>query len=221
MTDLTILHYTANKIPLHFADKVRQNIVEVSQGCPIISVSHEPINFGLNVCIGRHQPSTWWIYQQILIGAMLAETPYVACCEDDSLYTIEHLSFRPPLDTFAYNIHRYQANRRCYFYRGRAGMCMCIAPRDLLVSTLCTRFAKFPRPLSKPELTGFGEPGRKDNLLGLVRPKIMVFETKIPTITFNHHESMGGLRMRLASDIVYVDHPYWGPAKNLWRNIHG
>ena len=39
----------------------------------------------------------------ILIGAQAASTPFVACCEDDTLYAPSHFTYRPALDTFAYD----------------------------------------------------------------------------------------------------------------------
>lgn len=220
MNDLTILYYSACRVPQVFATNVRTHLRCVIGNTRVISISFKRIYFGDNICIGQHEPHVYTLYQQILIGAMMAETPYVACCEDDSLYTEEHLSFRPPLDAFAYNVRRYQANQYSYYYRERAGMCMCIAPRNLLVQSLCKRFAHLPEKLPREKLVGFGEPGRKDHLLGLENPSIVVFKTETPTITFNHRASLGGVRRQVAHDVVSTTDPYWGDAAALWKRMH-
>jgi len=221
MNDITILYYTANKISGFFAKNVQKNIVDTTGGAPIISISQQPMDFGHNICIPGLEVSTYNIYKQILVGALAAKTPYIGCAEDDSLYTEEHFQFRPPLDTFAYNTHRYQVSRDVYFLRIRASMCMCIAPTELLVTTLCQRFAKFPHFLTRQELDGWGEPGRKEAQLGLPQPKLMVYETAIPTLTFNHRQSTGGVRKVLPSDTLETELPYWGNVVDLWARVHG
>ena len=221
ISDLTILYYTANRVSDYFANNVRQNIVESSDGAPIISISHQPIDFGHNVWIPGLEVGTYNIYKQILIGAMMAQTPYIGCAEDDSLYTLEHFSFRPPMDQFAYNTHRYQVDPEIYFLRRRASMCMCVAPTELLVETLCQRFAKFPRFLSRSECGGWGEPGRKEHQLGLPRPALVTYETDVPTLTFNHRQSTGGRRKMLESDTLTDTLPHWGSVTDLWASVHG
>lgn len=222
MDDITIIYYTANRISEYFANNVRANIIEVSGGAPIISVSHKPIDFGKNICVGSYQPSAYRIYQQILVAAMFAETEYIVCCEDDSLYTEEHIRFKPSTkETFAYNINRWNVGPLQYFYRARCGMCMCVAPRDALVKVLCTRFAKFPQVLPREQLVGFGEPGRKDYILGLETPPLQTFTTEIPCLTFNHRDSTGGMRKILRKDGLCETLPFWGSATELWKKVHG
>ena len=129
MKDITILHYTANLIDELFAVNIRNHLLSIlPKEVPIISISHKPINFGKNICVGEIGSSPYNIYKQILIGAQQVKTNFLICHEDDSLYNLEHFQYRPPKDTFAYNINRWNVDRRFYFYRARQGMCMCIAP---------------------------------------------------------------------------------------------
>ena len=100
-------------------------------------------------------------------------------------------------------------------------MCMCIAPTELLVETLCQRYAKFPHFLSREECGGWGEPGRKEKQLGLPQPDLMIYETEIPTLTFNHRRSTGGRRRVMKSDILAEELPHWGSVKDVWANVHG
>ena len=222
--DITILYYTANRINEYFAANVQQNIIEASDGARIISISHRPISFGDNVCVWDLEPSAYNIYKQILIGAMLAKTPYIGCAEDDSLYTKEHFAYRPPLDSFGYNLNRWQVNSNFYFYRERVNMAMCIASTELLVQTLCQRFAKFSHFLSREEMGevgGFGEPGRFEVRLGLSPHPIVTFKTEIPSLTFNHRDSTGGKRKIMQSDVLRETLPHWGEVCSLWKTVHG
>jgi len=226
MNDATIIYYTANVIPEFFANNVRDSIIKESRGeIPIISVSHKPIDFGKNICVGDIKISQYNIYKQLLIGAKEADTEFIICCEDDSLYNWEHFNYRPKPGTFAYNLNRWVAYyhirdaRGGFFHRNRAGMCMCICYRDLLIEALEERFAKCPI-LEETPLQFFGEPGRKENHLGVTVQKIDRFRTEIPTLTFSHAESLGKRRRILESDMLADDLPYWGNGTDLWMRIH-
>ena len=224
MSDLTLLYYTANLISDFFASNIIEHLLRITNGVPIVSISHKPMVLGKNICVGDIGISSWNIYYQILLGAKEAATKYVACCEDDSLYVPEHFEYRPKEDEFAYNVHRWNVNPMSYFYkRNRPGMCMCIAPTDLMVKTLETRFEKY----TKEEYSGiekipfFGEPGRYEIMLGLPVVKRVHFTTELPTLTFNHRPSYGGVRRLLPTDTVKEELPHWGRASDLWKGIYG
>ncbi len=231
--DLTIIYYTANLISEYFSRKVREQLKSAAAGKPIISVSQFPMSFGDNLFIGKIGASTYNVYRQILAGAIKAETEYVACAEDDCLYTVEHFDQRPPnADTFIYNKSRWwieqqgwlsQNNLRYVFrYRDRTGMHTCIANRELLIRTLERRFAKFPQdPGSREAMTGWGEPGRYEGKLGLPAVKLEYIRTEAPVVTFNHKPSLGGLRRTNETDIIQEDLAPWGNARDLWMEIHG
>jgi hypothetical protein len=190
-------------------------------GIPIISISQKPMDFGHNICVGHIGASIYNIYLQILAGAKETKTEFVACCEDDALYTLEHFQHRPESDTFSYNMNRWSINKDVFFFRERINMSMCIAPTDLMVDTLSKRFEKFPAPLirEKGELVGFGEPGRYEGKLGLPEVKMELFKTSIPSIVFNHRPSVGGVRKIIKKDIVKRELPYWGNAGSLWEEM--
>jgi hypothetical protein len=221
MNDLTILYYTANKIPEYFMRNVQNDLVWTIQGeIPIISISQKPISFGSNICVGEIGASAYNVYVQILAGAYLVKTKYVACCEDDTLYSFEHFWSRPPDGVFYYNINRWILERYgMYRYRNRTTMCACIAPTELLIDTLEERFKKYP----EDPKTGlpFGEPGRVEDRLRLSYRVRHYFRTDTPILTFNHGHGLS--RPRKASELDTQQpelHP-WGDAKALWRRIHG
>ncbi len=219
---ITLLYYTANRIEERFGDNIRKHLL--SFDLPIISVSHKPMDFGYNIVCDDMEPSVYNIYRQILYGVVLVETEYVACCEDDALYTLEHFSYRPAKDTFAYS-YRWLVNKDCYFFRHRANMCMCIAPTKLLIETLLARFIKYPPivpgvGMTPDQLNGFGEPGRYEWKLGLPTVKMEVFNQTIPTLTFNHRPSMGGVRVRSQHEQMETELPNWGKASDLWKRFY-
>ena len=245
MSDCTILYYTANLISEYFAVKIRENILESCNGIPIISISHKGLYpkygsgsidasgcsvsvaeggifkqwgpFGLNIFICGLEVSVYNVYKQILMGAKLAKTKYVACCEDDALYVPEHFEHRPPDDTFFYNVNRWSITRDFYYYRQRRLMSMCIAPTQLMIDTLETRFAKYPKCVP---ISHFGEPGRFEHKLGLPSVKIDSFRTEIPTLTFVHRPSLGGKRKLLPGDVIKKELPHWGSSQELWDRIY-
>jgi len=215
MIDCTILFYTANLISDHFASKVREHLLEACNGIPIVSISHKPMDLGENICVSGMPVSEYSVYKQILMGAKEAKTKYVSCCEDDALYVPEHFNHIPPDDTFYYNVNRWNIARDFYYYRERRLMSMCIAPTQLMIDTLETRFAKYSECCSH-----FGEPGRFEHKLGLPAVKIDSFKTEIPTLTFVHRPSLGGKRKLLPGDLIEKELPYWGSAKELWDRIY-
>lgn len=220
MNDLTLLYYSANRLPEHFANNVMTHLLRLTKKrIPLITVTQKPIKYGFNICVGDIGASAYNVYKQILIGAKEAKTDFIACCEDDSLYTMEHLSFRPPMDVFAYNVNRLNVDHRgVFFYRYRRGMCACIAPREYMIETLEKRFKMYPEHILIP---GFGEPGRYEYRLRLEPVGIMDFKTVDRPLTFSHRYGMGRRRRIMEKDFVIDRDPYWGTARSLWDRIHG
>ncbi len=220
MNDLTILYYTANIISEHFAHNIRQHLLSVIGDTPIVSISHKPIDFGHNIHVGRLQPLAYNIYRQILVGAYKAKTEYIACCEDDALYTKEHFAYRPKCG-IGYNINRWNLNHDLFYFRNRAGMCMNISRRKMLIDILEMRFKKYPEIINGKDFDHFGEPGRSEKQLGLPKVEIDRFKSEgDPTVTFNHRPSLGGKRRLLSKDIIQKSLEPWGEASTLWDRFY-
>lgn len=221
---ITCLYYTANRINDRMAVPVREHLA--SHGLPIVSISHRPLKFGFNICVGNIPISPYSLYYQILLGARVADTYYVACCEDDTLYSDTHFMLRPPDNTFWYDTLRYWldspsrgAQRGAQFrFRDRAMMCTCIAPRLLLIEALQRRFAKYPEcPPGRWAWSHFGEPGRVEPMLGLEPYNMARPKSHDGLVTINHRDSLGGKRKPMPNDIVTEEHPYWGKAQDMWE----
>ena len=222
--DLTIIHYTANALPDSFSSKVREALIQcIGDKYPIISISHKPMEFGTNICVGYIGRSIYNIYVQALIGAKAATTPYIACAEDDCLYIPEHFDHREQVDTFCYNVNTWKvhnANPPIYFTSGRPIFSACVAPRDLMISTLEERFRKYPKDgIARPY--DFGEPGGYEWRLGLPKVEYKMFRTSIPILAFNHKFATHGRRRITQYDTSAMELPFWGNAKDVWDRIHG
>lgn len=228
MNDITILHYTSNKIPEFFAKNVRDHLLKVTEEkIPIISISQKPMDFGYNICVGDIGASVYNVYRQIYEGLKITKTKYICCCEDDSLYVMEHFDSKVPDDAISYNMSRWQVSHRgFFFYLRRTSMLCCIAPTEVLFKTLNERFTKYPEmppfdTLSGRQRQAFGEPGRYENRIGLPTVKINRFETVLPVVTFRHREGLGGFRGMSPSDIIKNEIEYWGNARDLWKEFYG
>jgi hypothetical protein len=156
------------------------------------------------------------VYKQILIGARKIKTKYIACIEDDSLYTAQHFTWEPPDDTFWYNMNRCRVHNEKFLFKHHtvvtnAGMWNCISPTELMVKTLEARFEKFPVMGSQ---ISWGEPGRHEHRLGLPSVKYDRVINDIPNLTFEAREGLGGIRRIHPDDILKDELPYWGKAKD-------
>ena len=225
MIDATIIYYTSNQIHEYFAENIRKKIVESSGNkLPIISVSQKPINFGKNICVGKIGVLVYNVYKQILAGAKKAETKFVMCAEDDTLYPPEHFkTTRPQQDRLYYNTHRWTIDpSNVYFFRRhKISMLACIAPTDMLIDILETRFKMFPEPVPKGIFQP-AEPGMCEKYFDLPKVHYKKFATKQPIVTFSHRGGLGGRRK-----IVYMTDKLqntlepWGKASVLWEKIYG
>lgn len=96
LSNRTIIYYTSNTEKESFESKVRDRILKVSGGIPIISVSQKPLNFGKNICVGELEHGYKSAFKQALIGCREAMTDYVIMCESDVLYPAKgYFDFQP------------------------------------------------------------------------------------------------------------------------------
>jgi hypothetical protein len=201
MKDATIVIYSANKIPEHWFKYWKEELLKVAGDYPIISVSHKPMDIGKNIVVGDIGCSAYNVYKQILIGAKEADTEYIICVEDDSLYGSDHFDFyRPKPDTFGYNMNKWSLftwGPPIYSLKRRKTASTLIAPRKLLIETLEERFAKFPDPNNFPT-KWFGEPGRNDyeRGMGVKERKAEEVYSKVSCIQISHEYGLDDRSVR-------------------------
>lgn len=220
--DLTIIYYTANVAPKRFTQIIRENIWEVAPDVPIVSVSHQPLEFGENIVVDlpRHHLS---IYKQALMGARAAETEYIALCEDDVLYSAQHFEHRPQSGKFAYNLGHWNIytwqNEAMFSWKGRRNLGQLICERELFIHAMEERFLRWPDD-SKVDLGLWAEPGKYERQLDVSTQETEDFWTNPPNIAFSHETALAfanlGTRKRMG-ELRATEIPHWGKASEIRR----
>lgn len=219
MSDLTVIFLTANQHPKHFTKYQQQILLKATAGYQLITVSRKPINLGKNI-LDKGKKSHINMYFQLMNAAKIAKTPYVAVAEDDVLYCPEHFNFfRPPLDSFAYNMHRWLLFTwvpQFYSMKQRKSNCTLIAPRKLLIEAWEERFAKYPLETYPKRLVG--EVGRNniDQWLGVTERKSVEVWSGTGVIHINHPQGTDSLgRKKRLGEVKAIEIPYWGRAQDI------
>lgn len=245
MNDLTIVYYTSNYLEEHnpyFLRNTEHQLLKAAGDLPIIVVSQEGIslnsilwerskNPATEYCMGNIGRSHLNIYRQILKGAQLAKTKYVALAEDDIFYSYEHFhTYVPRRHKFAYDMSKLSiftwTDPPLYSFRTkRAVINQLICHRDLLIEALEERFkqAEKLRSMGWEEeeiLRRWGDFGRYEEQLGVTVREREEFYSGVPSIVFTHEHAYGylnhGKRKRLG-DIKIVEVPVWGRAEDMLK----
>jgi hypothetical protein len=213
--DLTVVFYTANQISDYFMGIVTGQIKKAARGIPIVSVSKKPMDFGENIWEDTPR-SHLNLYKQALLGAKMAETKYIALCEDDVLYSPEHFKHRPKDGRFAYNRGYwcvYTWNPKVFSWKGRRNLHSLICERDIFIEAIQER-------VDNPPKGSWGEPGRYERILGLKTWPVEDFWTNPPNIVFSHEDAISfgnlGTRKRLG-ELRAKEIPYWGKSKDVMK----
>lgn len=217
--DLTIIFLTANEHPESFTAYHKKILFDAIGDYPLVTSSRESKSFynGINI-LQKEPPSHLAMYRQLLEAAKLANTPYVAVAESDTLYPAEHFNFyRPPLDAVAYDMSLWRLYTwlpEYFSLKRRINNCTMIAGREYLIDALQERFDK-----NSPYA---GEIGRNDmgNNYGLTHRNSVQVWCHIPTIQINHPN---GLAYKNAShptrkrpgEIKAIEIPFWGRVENI------
>lgn len=225
VSDLTLLYCSANALPDQAAENFRQELLKTTGSTfPIISVTQKPVDFGTNICIGDIGQSYYNMYRQIYAGIQQVETKYVATIDDDSLYNMEHFSYRPSLeDVFSYNKSMWFLDKEIFWTKNHAGGFACIAPTELLREVLDQRLSKYPEePMPRNDQKyKWLEPGHEQTL-GFEDRKIEYFRTKTPLITLCYwHATSGWPKRRQRGTTTAENLEFWGNAKQLRKRILG
>lgn len=209
--DLTAVYYTADVTPDKFAIATMRQLNKALQGIPRVIISKPPD-------VPRSQAQ---IYRQVLQGAKEAKTPYVACCEDDVLYSPEHFKFRPKPGHWGYNMNSWSLftwGEPMFTYKppgGRRNLNGLICERQMLIDHLEERFKLWP---GEVDINIFGEPGKYDNQLGTTPYPSQDFYCNPPNIVFSHQTNLQfkGLGTRKAlGQVRATEIPYWGRAEDI------
>lgn len=113
MPKATVIYYTSNREEAGFEAKIRDKLWQAKGDLPLISVSHKPIDFGQNICIGVRQPSDKMVFVQLLEGCKAAKTPFIINAEADFMYCPDYFKCIPGQTD---KIYRYKHIRVAYKY---------------------------------------------------------------------------------------------------------
>jgi len=213
MDDLTILFLTVNRVPKKWAEYQKAMLLEAVGDTPIITISKEPLDWGLNL-IQKEEPSVINIYKQLLRGAKEAKTPYIAIAEDDCLYSKDHFEFRSK-DNFAYNHHRWGLltwGKPVFYYRPRISNSTLIAPRQMAVDALEERYRLYPDFESVREL------GRERGTRLSYRNRIEYFHSRGPLVFVSHVKALDITEQeqrKQTGKIQAYEIPLWGRAEDV------
>ncbi len=222
-SNITIIFLTANKIPKKWAGFHKEKLIEAAGSSPIITISREPLDWDINL-LQTEAYGASNVYFQLLKGAKAASTEYIGVAEDDTLYPKEHFEYRPPADTFAYNMNKFGLftwGKPTYFWKNRFKNSTLIAPRKLIIETLEERFSKYPNGTPESVTGEMGRPNIEDKL-GLKRRKSVWFSTEISVIAIDHEFGIDRLARthRKAMGILQAyDIPYWGKAEDIIKKF--
>ncbi len=215
MNDLTIIYLTINTVPEKWALYQKKVLLEAIGNTPVITVSKKPLDWGMNL-IQEDPPGVPNIYKQILRASKVATTPYIAIAEDDTLYHKSHFTFRPPLDTYAFEGHRWGLftwGKPTYYWSDRISNGAMIAPREMTIAALEERFDKYPE-------NNIGELGKEKGTI-INRRTSMMFYSDISMIFFSHRGGLDPLenngRKAMGKCQAY-DIPYWGHSEELVKH---
>jgi len=188
MSNLTILYLTANRVPEKWHSYQMDVLLTASNGCEIITISREPMKFGDKNIIQDGGLGVNNIYRQILRGAKLATTPFIAIAEDDCLYASDHFfAFTPQIDEIAYNQYRwnlYTWAKPIYSMEKKQSYinAFMVGGRLAVIKSLEERFDKYPLV----PVEHCNEIGKSEKYLGLTPAKTLPFWSYNGVIQIDH-----------------------------------
>jgi hypothetical protein len=228
MSDLTVIYLTCNKLPMKWVKFHREHLLRATEGRPMVCISAKPMDLERPATAYLIQDGpfcAWNVYRQLLRGAAMAETRYVAVAEDDTLYHRKHFSdFRPQDDEVAYDMSRWsviswmEPHKQYFSAIRKHGNFTMIGPRKLVVDTLEEREEKWPNGRDYS-----GEIGRREveKILGVRRNKLVEWYCTESMVNLAHPEGLSPTYIgvpkleRKPGELKAWDIPGWGKAKDI------
>jgi glycosyltransferase involved in cell wall biosynthesis len=182
-----IVYYTDNRASERVLMASRNQLLYVSNGFPIVSVSLLPIEFGdVNIVVDGERGQLT-MFKQILEGIINIQCDYVFLCEHDMLYHPSHFEFVPPKDdVYYYNVNTWKVDEGSghalfYITQQTSGL---VANRDLLGE-------HYSRRVERVENEGWErsigyEPGTHHLPRGIDNYNAESFKSTFPNIDIRH-----------------------------------
>jgi len=220
MKEIAIIYYSSNKEKPEFEGKIRDNILKLCGGLPIISVTQKPIDFGHNIVVGDVGTSGFNMFRQVQIACREAKTRFVLSAEADCLYPPDYFTFIPPRDNLCYrNKNLYvMPQHRAYFWKKEEGATHAqIVGREFYLKTLDKLFEGAPE-WSVEERNFPKERTHQKQEDVFLENEIVFYETKYPVVQIKTSQSM---RHFTHSDrITRHELPYWGSSRDFRKKYY-
>jgi len=215
----TIIYYTSNREDEGFESRVRENILKVNKlNLPIISISHKPIDFGKNICVGDVGTSGFNMFRQVQIGLLEVKTDFAISAEADCLYPPDYFEFRPKQLNRCYrnnNLYVMPDRRDFYFYKKEGATHAQIVGTKYYLETLNKLFKDAPK-WSVEEKNFPKERHKQEDIFN----NIYYWTSKNPVFQIKTHRGMRYYTHSDRTPIPKID--YWGGGKKARRYfLHG
>lgn len=214
--EATIIYYTSNKEGDEFEERVKQNILNVTD-IPIISVSQKPIDFGNNLCVGDVGASGFNMFRQVQLACKAAKTRFVISAEADCLYPPDYFTFMPEKDNVCYrnsNVYVMPQWRPFFFHKKEGATHAQIIGREFYLKRLDELFKDAPM-WSVEEKNFPKERGLGSDVFDIIEH----YKTKNPVVQIKTKRSM---RHYTHSERVPIhDLPYWGNGEEFRKEYYG
>lgn len=172
-----IVYYTDSKLDPQITEPCRAVLAEAAGNTPIISVSQQPLSFGVtNICLGELPYHRKSMFRQIMAGLdLLQPETYVFLCEHDVLYHPSHFSVLPAGSCWLFNLSR------CFYWTKYDICCM---------DKICNRRA-FSHAVARKDVmlqVSLGSKKWKDKSF----PERRYWNSCCPNIDIRHGENLTG-----------------------------
>jgi len=214
----TIIYYTSNREKPDFERRVQENLVKVSHGLPIISVSQQPIELGYNICVGNVGASGFNMFRQVQIACQRAEADFIISAEADCLYPPDYFDFIPPRLDVCYrndNLYVMPDARDFFFYKKEGATHAQVVGRKFYLEMLDELFLGAPDWAVDEKNFPKERWHKKD-----VFDDIEYFHTNNPVFQIKTHRGMRYYTHSDRTPIPSID--YWGDGKKVREYfLHG
>ena len=238
MNDKCIVYYTDGNLDPFIMSVVQKQLLRSANGCPIVSVSLQPIAFGENIVLPLTR-SYLTMFEEILAGLEASKSEIVFFAEHDILYTQSHFQFTPPKqDVYYYNTNVWKVRMSDgyaihYDVQQTSGLC---AYREFLlqhyrerVRRIEAEWDRLPRhPLGRYRYNMGFEPGTHGRPERIDDFKADSWQSEYPNIDIRHDKNLTVTRWsrdefkdkRHAKNWVVAEEiPGWGQVKGRFSEL--
>jgi len=206
MSSVAIIYYSSNREHPDFEARVVENLLKASQGLPIVSVTHKPMDLGKNICVGDVGTSGFNMFRQVQIACQETNADFVISAESDCLYPPDYFHFIPERRDKCYrnsNLYVMPDQRDYFFFKEEGATHAQIVGRKYYLETLNKLFEG--APMWNTEEKNFPkERFRKSDVFD----EILYWKTNYPVFQIKTHR---GMRYYTHSDRTPIPSlPYWG-----------